>query len=143
MAEAALGVAGSVVGVLSLAGQICNCIQKLYAFLDSVSHAECDVQSLRTELLLFETIIQSIREDYSNFSEFIDTKHLNASLKLCHSRIRRLAFSIIPRTASRKGSRGLKSSINLAFRRQSIANYVKDFDSAKLTLILAYQQYAL
>lgn len=142
MAEA-LGVAGSVVGILSLAGQICNCIQKLYTFLDSVSQAEHDIQTIRNELLLFETIIQSIREDGLSSSGFIDTENLNASLELYYSRMQRLASSITPRTTSRRQHHKLKNSINLTLRKQSIANFVKDFDSAKTTLILVYQQYAL
>ncbi|KAJ5370521.1 uncharacterized protein N7496_006613 [Penicillium cataractarum] len=54
MAEVALGVAGSVVGIVSLAGQVCAGIQELYALLDSVKDSELDMKCIKDDVILFQ-----------------------------------------------------------------------------------------
>ncbi|EDP47100.1 hypothetical protein AFUB_100950 [Aspergillus fumigatus A1163] len=89
MAES-LGAAASIVGIVSLAGQICSGVQQLYAFVDSVKQAPSDFQNIKNDMLLIERLVGRMAEDCTGLPEYLDNDILKSSLELCLSRITRL-----------------------------------------------------
>ncbi|OJJ50781.1 hypothetical protein ASPZODRAFT_137919 [Penicilliopsis zonata CBS 506.65] len=96
----ALGVAESVAGILSLAGQICSGIQELYAFIDSIRQAETEYQIIKEVLMVLDNVVHSISEDCAHHPDGLDAELLQKALELCSSSIQRLIDIVRPRGAN-------------------------------------------
>ncbi|PYI09345.1 ankyrin [Aspergillus sclerotiicarbonarius CBS 121057] len=139
MAEA-LGVASSVVGIVSLAGQVCSGIQELYAFLDSVKEAQADLKCIKDDMLLLQNVIQCIYQDCENAPEHLDVGLLRTSLGLCMSRVNRLLGIVRPLEVTDQKNKTLKA-LWATTKKKRVADFLKEFDSAKMTLMLVHQHY--
>lgn len=139
MAET-LGVAGSIVGIASLAGQICSGIQQLYAFVDSVKHGASDFQNIKNDILLIERVVRRMSEDYTDLPQHLDIGLLGSSFELCLSRVDRLLAMIQSLDTLGQKNRTLKL-IKSTVKKIRVAEFVKELDSAKITLMLVYQHH--
>jgi hypothetical protein len=140
MAEVALGVAGSVAGIVSLAGQVCVGIQELYAFLDSIKDAELDLKCIKDDVILLQHAIQWIHRDCTNIPEHVDTKLLRTSLELCSSRIKRLLAIVGASELTDHKNKALRK-LRATAKKKRIVDFVRDLDSAKMSLMLVHQHY--
>ncbi|KAE8381609.1 ankyrin repeat-containing domain protein [Aspergillus bertholletiae] len=140
MAEVALGVAGSVVGIVSLAGQVCVGFQELYTFLDSIKEAQFDLQCVKDDILLLKNLVMDMSDDCTQSPGHLDTGLLKTSLELCISRINRLVAIIRPLEFTNQRGRTLQA-IHAAVKKKRLAEFTKELDSAKITLILVHQNY--
>jgi hypothetical protein len=139
MAEA-LGVAGSLVGIASLAGQICSGVQQLYAFVDSVKHAPSDIQNIKNDILLIERVVRRMAEECTDLPEHLDIDILKSSFELCLSRVNRLLAIIQSLDTSSQTNRTIKL-IKATVKKTRLAEFAKELDSAKMTLMLVYQHH--
>jgi hypothetical protein len=139
MAET-LGIAGSIVGIASLAGQICSGIQQLYAFVDSVKHSDSDFQNIKNDILLIERVVRRMSEDYTDLPEHFDISLLESSFELCLSRVDRLLVMIQSLDTLGQKNRSLRL-IKSTVKKIRVAEFVKELDSAKMTLMLVYQHH--
>jgi hypothetical protein len=140
MAEIALGIAGSVAGIVSLAGQVCVGIQELYALLDSMKDAELDLKCIKDDVILLQHAIYWIHRDCSNIPEHVDTKLLRTSLELCSSRITRL-LAIVGASELIDHRNKTLGKLRATAKKKRIFDFVRDLDSAKMSLILVHQHY--
>lgn len=140
MVEVALGVAASVAGIVSLAGQVCGGIQELYAFLDSIKDAELDLKCIQDDLILLQHAIQWIHRDCINTLEHVDTKLLRTSLELCRSRITRLLAIVGASELTDRRNKALRK-LRATAKKKRIVDFVRDLDSAKMSLMLVHQHY--
>ncbi|GIJ92664.1 hypothetical protein Asppvi_001942 [Aspergillus pseudoviridinutans] len=139
MAEA-LGVAGSIVGIASLAGQICSGVQQLYAFVDSVKQGPSDFQNVKNDILLIERVVRRMAEDCTDLPEHLDVGLLKCSFELCLSRVNRLLTIIQSLDTSSQKNRTIKF-IKATVTKTRVAEFAKELDSAKMTLMLVYQHH--
>ncbi|RHZ67886.1 hypothetical protein CDV55_107918 [Aspergillus turcosus] len=139
MAET-LGVAGSIVGIASLAGQICTGIQQLYAFVDSVKHGASDFQNIKNDILLIERVVRRMSEDYTDLPEHFDIGLLESSFELCLSRVDRVLAMIQSLDTLGQKNRTLQL-IKSTVKKIRVAEFMKELDSAKMTLMLVYQHH--
>ncbi|KAH2710086.1 hypothetical protein KXV24_009266 [Aspergillus fumigatus] len=139
MAES-LGAAASIVGIVSLAGQICSGVQQLYAFVDSVKQAPSDFQNIKNDMLLIERLVGRMAEDCTGLPEYMDNDILKSSLELCLSRITRLLTIIQSLDPSSQKNRPI-NLIKATVKKARVAEFVKELDSAKMTLMLVYQHH--
>ncbi|KAH1470084.1 hypothetical protein KXW35_000288 [Aspergillus fumigatus] len=139
MAES-LGAAASIVGIVSLAGQICSGVQQLYAFVDSVKQAPSDFQNIKNDMLLIERLVGRMAEDCTGLPEYLDNDILKSSLELCLSRITRLLTIIQSLDPSSQKNRPI-NFIKATVKKARVAEFVKELDSAKMTLMLVYQHH--
>lgn len=140
MAEVALGVAGSVVGIVSLAGQVCVGIQELYAFLDSVKDAELDLKCIKDDVVFLQNAVQWIRRDCTNIPKHVDAGLLRMSLELCNSRITRLLAIVGPSESTDHRTKAFRK-LRATAKKKRIVDFVRDLDSAKMSLMLVHQLY--
>lgn len=139
MAES-LGAAASIVGIVSLAGQICSGVQQLYAFVDSVKQAPSDFQNIKNDMLLIERLVGRMADDCTGLPEYLDNDILKSSLELCLSRITRLLTIIQSLDPSSQKNRPI-NLIKATVKKARVAEFVKELDSAKMTLMLVYQHH--
>ncbi|GIC94676.1 uncharacterized protein Aud_002005 [Aspergillus udagawae] len=139
MAET-LGVAASIVGIASLAGQICSGVQQLYAVVDSVRHAPSDFQNIKNDILLIERVVRGMAEDCTEIPEHLDIDLLKCSFELCLSRVNRLLTNIQSFDTPSQKNRTIKL-IKATVKKTRVAEFAKELDSAKMTLMLVYQHH--
>ncbi|KAF4167420.1 hypothetical protein CNMCM6936_005036 [Aspergillus lentulus] len=139
MAET-LGAAASIVGIASLAGQICSGVQQLYAFVDSVKQAPSDFQNIKNDILLIERVVRCMAEDCTDLPEHRDIDLLKSSFELCLSRVNRLLTIIQSFDTSSQKNRTVKL-IKATVKKTRVAEFAKELDSAKMTLMLVYQHH--
>ncbi|GFG10290.1 putative ankyrin repeat protein RF_0381 [Aspergillus udagawae] len=139
MAET-LGVAASIVGIASLAGQICSGVQQLYAVVDSIRHAPSDFQNIKNDILLIERVVRRMAEDCTELPEHLDIDLLKCSFELCLSRVNRLLTSIQSFDTPSQKNRTIKL-IKATVKKTRVAEFAKELDSAKMTLMLVYQHH--
>lgn len=135
-----MGIAGSVAGVASLAGQICVGFQELYTFLDSIKEVQSDIQCVKDDILLLKDVVLDMSNDSMKSPEDFDTSLLKTSFELCLSRIGRLLAMIQPLESTAQKSKTLLA-IRAIVTKKRLAEFVKEFDSAKITLLLVHQHY--
>jgi hypothetical protein len=140
MAEVALGIAGSVVGIVSLAGQVCAGIQELYAFLDSVKDSELDMKGIKDDINLLQNVIQWIHQDLTKIPEDVDATLFRTSLELCNSRITRL-LAIVRSSETADHRNKTFKRLQTTAKKKRIVDFMRDLDSAKMSLILVHQHY--
>ncbi|KAF4157464.1 hypothetical protein CNMCM6069_005558 [Aspergillus lentulus] len=139
MAET-LGAAASIVGIASLAGQICSGVQQLYTFVDSVKQAPSDLQNIKNDILLIERVVRRMAEDCADLPEHRDIDLLKSSFELRLSRVNRLLTIIQTFDTSSQKNRTIKL-IKATVKKTRVAEFAKELDSAKMTLMLVYQHH--
>ena len=135
MAEA-LGVAGSVVSFIGLAGQVAQGVNYLCAFFDSVQDAPSDIRSLSSDLKVLGTILDEVGRDG------IESASLTAALKRCKDVIEDLE-SLVQKsklTIEQSKARRLWSQMSTAFRNEKFRKHIEKLEGSKSTLLHAKLQ---
>jgi hypothetical protein len=135
MAEA-LGVAGSVVSFIGLAGQIAQGVNYLYNFFDSVQDAPSDIRLLVEELKALGDVLDEVDGDQ------IDTAPLQTALQRCKDVIRDLEGLVQKSklTSEQSKTRKLWSQMGTAFRNEKFRKYIERLERAKTTVLYARLQ---
>lgn len=133
MAEA-LGVAGSVVSIVGLAGQVAQGVNYLYTFFNDMQDSPSDIKSLSEELKLVGDILTEVNRDG------IDSAPLSAALQRCKEVICDLE-NLVQRTnlvsAQSSNAKRLWSQMSTAFRNEKFRKYIERLERAKSTLLHA------
>lgn len=79
-------------------------------------------------------------EDCTGLPEYLDNDILKSSLELCLSRITRLLTIIQSLDPSSQKNRPI-NFIKATVKKARVAEFVKELDSAKMTLMLVYQHH--
>ena len=135
MAEA-LGVAGSVVSFIGLAGQVAQGVNYLYNFFDSVQDAPSDVRSLAGELKILSDILVDVHGDGDH------TATLGAALQRCKEVVGDLE-SLVQKsklTSEQSKTRKVWSQMSTAFRNEKFRKHIEKLERAKSTLLHAKLQ---
>ncbi|KAL4733711.1 ankyrin repeat-containing domain protein [Aspergillus similis] len=140
MAEVGLGIAGSVAGVPSLAGQICVGLQKLNTFLDSIKEVQSDLRCVKDDIPLLENVVLDMSNDCMKTPEDLDNSLSKTSFGLCIYRIERLLEMIQPLENTAQKSKSFQA-ICATVRKKRLAEFAKEFDGVKKTLLLVHQHY--
>jgi hypothetical protein len=132
MAEA-LGVAGSVVSFVGLAGQVAQGINYLYNFFNTMKDAPSDVKSLAEELKVLGTILDEVDRDR------LDSAPVGAALQRCKDVIEELEDLIRKSNLTTEQSRTRKiwSQMSAAFRNEKFRKYTEQLERAKSMLLHA------
>jgi hypothetical protein len=135
MAEA-LGVAGSVVSFIGLAGQIAQGVNYLYNFFDSVQDAPSDIRLLVEELKALRDVLDEVDGDQ------IDSAPLQTALQRCKDVIRDLEGLVQKSklTSEQSKPRKLSSQMGTAFRNEKFRKYIERLGRAKTTVLYARLQ---
>lgn len=142
MAEVALGVAGSVVGIASLAIQLFNSVAKIKAFVDDVKDASQDIAEMLEQLELLSGMIQDIAVDEKAHPDvFENSVQLKRCLRLCNDAVQLMTVLEKDLAASVK-KRRVRGSLKAIFRASEVEKLAKRLDKAQSSLILAYQIYS-
>jgi hypothetical protein len=129
----ALGVAGSVVSFIRLAGQVAQGVSYLYTFFNSMQDAPGDIRSLAEELKTLGDILEEVGQDG------IDSKALTAALQRCKDVTGDLEDLIQKSnlTSEQSKARKLWSQMSTAFRNEKFLKYTERLEKAKSTLLHA------
>jgi hypothetical protein len=132
MAEA-LGIAGSVVSFVGLAGQIAQGVNYLYNFFNSMQDAPSDIKSLAAELKILGTILDEVNRDV------VDSAALGAALQLCKDTVAELEALVQESNLTSKQSKvkRLWSQMSTVFRNEEFRKYIERRERAKITLLHA------
>src|SRR5436190_6814205 len=149
MAEA-LGVAGSIAGLVSIASQLAKVCYVCYRYLKSARQATDQVKQVIDELGDFRESLQSIEKLYSNRTGPLpSTKEIGQKLKDCTSEIESFSDSL---QLDFKGVRGTIEQLKWPKKREMVTAFIDKlqryrgyFESAKSndTLALAENAVAL
>jgi hypothetical protein len=132
MAEA-LGIAGSVVSFVGLAGQVAQGVNYLYNFFNSIQDAPKDIKSLAAELKIVGTILDEVNRDV------VDSACLRAGFQHCKDIIADLDGLVQKSNLASKQSKAkrLWSQMSTAFRNEEFRKYIEKLERAKTTLLHA------
>ena len=132
MAEA-LGIAGSVVSFVGLAGQVAQGVNYLYNFFNSMQDAPNDIKSLAAELKILGTILDEVNRDV------VDSAALGAALQLCKDIVAELEGLVQKSNLTSKQSKvkRLWSQMSTAFRNEEFRKYIERLERAKTSLLHA------
>jgi hypothetical protein len=132
MAEA-LGITGSIVSFVGLAGQVAQGVNYLYNFFNSMQDAPSDIKSLAAELKLLGTILDEVNRDV------VDSAALGAALQLCKDIIGELEGLVQKSDLTSKQSKvkRLWSQMSTAFRNEEFRKYIERLERAKTALLHA------
>ena len=138
--------AASVIGVASLAIQICDELKKLHDFWQSVKEAPDDIASISAELKLFMTLLAVIANNYQR--QGCDDKSPNEAaatdtLKLClatvndmSAGVRDLESGIVKGASSRRWA-----SVKFVFRKDKREKAMAQIERMKSLLIIVQTCY--
>jgi len=135
MAEA-LGVAGSVVSFVGLAGQVAQGVNYLYNFFESVRDAPSDIRSLAGDLKVLGEILDEVGRDG------IESAPLTAALQRCKDVLADLE-SLVQKsklTSEQSKPRSVWSQMSTAFRNEKFRKHIEKLEGAKSTLLHARLQ---
>jgi hypothetical protein len=136
MAEA-LGIAGSVVSFVGLAGQVAQGVNYLYNFFNSMQDAPNDIKSLAAELKILGTILDEVNRDVVDSAAL--GAALGAALQLCKDIVAELEGLVQKSNLTSKQSKvkRLWSQMSTAFRNEEFRKYIERLERAKTSLLHA------
>ena len=138
--------AASVIGVASLAIQVCEELRKVHDFWQSVKEAPDDIAHISTEMNLFITWLTIIANNYQR--QIFNHRNLNEvaatdTLKLCLTTVYEMNDGI--KDLESGFSRGLLSrrwaSVKFVFRQDKREKVMKQIDRMKTLLIIVQTCY--
>ncbi len=137
----ALGGAASVIGVASLAIQVCEELKKIHDFWQSVKEAPDDIKRISTEVNLFMTLLTIIATDYQR-QDFDprNPNHVVAAdmLKLCLATVREMKDGV--KDLESRFSTGTLSrrwaSVKFVFRKDKTEKVMQQIERMKTLLLI-------
>lgn len=142
----ALGGAASVIGVASLAIQVCEELKKVHNFWQSVKEAPDDISQISAEINLFITLLALIANKYQQ--QGFDPKNANHvaamdTLKLCLATVQNMNDGVedLERWISKGSSTRRWASIKFVFRKDKREKLMKQIERMKTLLIIVQTCY--
>ncbi|KAI9872619.1 MAG: hypothetical protein M1830_001403, partial [Pleopsidium flavum] len=143
MAEA-LGAAGSIAGLIGLAGQIAQGVLFLHGFFNDIRDAPDEIRDLRVELDQYQRLYEGLEKLSQRFEPLGLTNNafedVEAALVPCKAWTDKLVRKISKYTL-KDGPEGrrrrLWSQISVAIRKQRYREYLAALERAKSTLLAA------
>lgn len=142
----ALGGAAGVIGVASLAIQVCEELKKVHDFWQSVKEAPDDIAHISTEIKLFITWLAVIANNYQR--QGFDPRNPNHvaatdTLKLCLATVQDVSVGVedLKRWLSKGSSSRRWASIKFVFRKDRREKLMKQIERMKTLLIIVQTCY--
>lgn len=141
MAEAALGAAGSIASLVSLAGQVVQGILILHGFYNDIRDAPEEVRSLRIELDQFRKLYEGLEKLSKLYRPCDMTDNvfddLHSALIPCKDLTDKLVHQIGKYNVQHGSGKRKRvwSQVKLAVRKQQYRDYLAALERAKSTLI--------
>ena len=138
--------AASVIGVVSLAIQVCEELKKAHDFWQSVKEAPNNVAHISTEITLFITWLTIIANNYQRQSfnhEYLNKVAATDTLKLCLATVQEMNDGL--KNLESEFSRGLLyrrwASVKFVFRQDKTEKIMKQMERTKTLLIIVQTCY--
>jgi hypothetical protein len=145
MAEV-MGTAASAISIVSLAGQIGSGLQKLHSFWESVADAPSDVDRIMQDLQLLQNLVSAISHGYQRIPPQHGQDSVAAvSLGRCLAQMKKLEAIVEPLSKLCRlgsGRHRFRASLTAALKRDRIAKFSMELESAKVTILLSEQLFS-
>lgn len=141
-----LGGAASVIGVASLAIQVCEELKKVHDFWQSVKDAPDDIAQISAEIKLFITWLAIIANNYQRQGfDLRNPNHVAATdtLKICRATVQDVNNGVedLERWFSKGSSSRRWASIKFVFRKDKREKLMKQIERMKTLLIIVQTSY--
>ena len=140
MAEVALGVTGSVVGVAGFALQLAETVVKLKSFCDNVKDAPTRLQELVDRIEVTSNILTKLVTEKPGEID-VDWEAFEGSLALCKQAVERITAATA-NLQRRMGPKRLLTSVKYVLKAGEIEDLLRDLDRGKGDLQLAHAMYS-
>lgn len=134
-----MGIVASGAGLASLAIQLADSVMKLRRFCNSVLEAPQDLKDLIFEIETLSLTLHQIEQDQGRYPS-IDTELVGRCLEMCRSGTNKIN-AVAEKLKKRINKRPLLGAVKVALEERHIRGLLEKLESAKVTLLLAYQMY--
>jgi hypothetical protein len=134
MAAEAIGLGASVVGFVGLAGQILQGCLFVQNFLDALEDAPADIEVLRSELIIFQTSLDTFQSTLNAVGDDAIGEDVRLALDYSNKIINELR-KVVSKLGD--GHYGCMTNFSMVMRKARISKHVKTLERARTMLLCA------
>jgi hypothetical protein len=134
MAAEAIALGASVIGFVGFAGQILQGFLFVQNFLEAVEDAPADIEVLRSELLIFQTSLDTFQHTLNDVGDDAISEDVRLALEYSNKIINELR-KVVSKLGD--GRHGCMTNFSMAVRKVRISKHVKTLERARTLLLCA------